>query len=463
MKRLAAAVTAVLCAAALAACQPKREAVECTVDGEPVVALLAQDAELRYRGSVDGCIRAEFTATVAADDIFQRYAVRMASLGWHYVAEAPNGRTFCRDAAPGPSHSVTMFVTPLGVMTMSIDPSCSVPSDRQAPVAQQWPLLWGRALSGQGANARVRPIALDGVVVTSGGGNTGPADIGGYGADGLRSWFEEVPAAVLREAANAHMVFLHLSNGMLVGLDGATGRLRWIVTEPAFADAAQFAADADHVYAVESSGFLVALDAADGKVAWRVPAGSAYAGPVVAGGLVITAGTAVTAYQASSGRRLWTSSTDLPVADALGADGESVFACSSAAHVGYAVSAKTGKLRWRTRFEECGPAMTPAGGAVYTVGRNLTGVDARSGRVLWPPVPVVIAQTPTVDGNVILVHDQNGYVVGVSAHSGQFVWRSVQTLVRPGDPDLTAADHVVYAIGDSSILAYDLRPPVVGR
>lgn len=456
MKRFTAAI-AVSCLVALAACQPKREPVVCTADAEPVVAMLSHSGELRYRGKAGSCVQAEFSVAFTAEDIYERFAVGMAALGWRYVAELPDQREFCHEEPVNPPNSMSLHVHD-GILMVFFDRGCRVGSEPLAVVPRQWPVLWGRALTGP---ARAPAVRL-GSVIAVGGADTGPSDLTGYDDEGSRRWFEQVPDAVVGEAANGDQLFLHLANGMLVGLDGATGHPRWVAEEPPFANSAPLAADANHVYAMDSSGFLVAWNAADGTVAWRVPSDSAYAGPIAGGGYVFTSGRAVTAYQASTGRRLWTAPAGLPAAAAIGTDGVSVFGCSSAARLGYALSAKNGKLRWRTRFEECGPAMTTGGGAVFTVGRDLTGVDARTGRALWPPRPIGVAQIPAFGGDRVYLHDHSDLVLGVDVRSGEATWWADGDRVRPADPGVTVAGGVLYAVGETMLEAYDTHPPGSG-
>ena len=199
-------------------------------------------------------------------------------------------------------------------------------------------------------------------------------------------------------AVASGLLAMTTEDGLLVGLDAATGKERWRVDVGSTTEAAI----ADGVVYVGKDGGVTALDAATGAAFWHAdtPTGD-YSGPVVADAVVyFYAGATLFALDAATGHRLWqTEARSFPVV----LDGVAY------AHLGYATSpfdnpdglvafdAQTGEQIWQTDHASAALPVV-IGDYLYwptsPQGDPVVMIDRATGEVVGE-VPV---ENPTYDG-----------------------------------------------------------------
>jgi outer membrane protein assembly factor BamB len=245
-----------------------------------------------------------------------------------------------------------------------------------------------------------------------------------------------------------------LDRGRLLGVDAATGRVRWRYPPQPGSLSWQHAATADGgIAAIGDRGTLVMLDRRDGTVRWSRPSRGRGLPKIftTAGDRVLRLDLgALEAYQAAGGRQLWRTpgvhrgqdfGAHLTVRD----DGVVVWEASSAATAVAAYRLDTGKQRWRLGGlrEPAVIGVGPAGVAVVSqIDRNqrheLLLVDPASGRVGWRrglPGPLDLDMNPAVDrlalvtgsGVVLVTRGPRGQapivLAAYGAGEGRVAWR----------------------------------------
>ncbi len=214
----------------------------------------------------------------------------------------------------------------------------------------------------------------------------------------------------------------------VLAVDPRTGRLRWRVRGPVGAMVAE--RDAVLVsWAGPSEAVTAALDPVTGRQRWRASVGATDAVVVArTGGTVVLRSSAGTLYGLgfSNGRRLWrldvADGGSTPVAAARGrllfraGDGDA-----------YAVDARTGKVAWRTAvgFGDHREAPAVDGSSLYVGGSSALAsyfwaLDLGTGRVRWRLATESPVETqPCVQGDLVLLGDDDGWVYAVDRRSGR--------------------------------------------
>jgi len=231
--------------------------------------------------------------------------------------------------------------------------------------------------------------------------------------------------------------------------------------------------------------------AADFTVAWRAKygAGSARsthitAPPIAAGGhiFVMDGAAKVTAYDAASGRQVWTVDAALRTrrnheawGGGLAYDNGRVFVSSGYRFVA-ALDASTGKKIWETRTDApVHAAPTVAGGRVFveSVDDDLLTFDEGTGALGWTyqalvePARILEATSPAVTADAVVVSFASGELLALQPANGNGLWSAVLSKSNrnsalseirdiPGRPVIYKGD--VYAISHSGLFAaIDLR------
>jgi outer membrane protein assembly factor BamB len=213
--------------------------------------------------------------------------------------------------------------------------------------------------------------------------------------------------------------------------------------------------DAAHREAWTATGLRAPLERA-----WTVAADPASA-PVVAGGLVIVStATAVSAYYAPTGKRVWTDPVSGPAE--LATDGARVFVATRSAIA--ALDAATGALRWAQAGGATGP--TVAGGRVWVGGASVRALDAATGKVAVSANTDVFAARPAVSGNRVYVTSAcDAYAL--NAQTGATIWHTgscaglgARTLLTGGA--VLAPEHAIYNASGGAVAFAGPAPGTAG-
>jgi outer membrane protein assembly factor BamB len=276
-------------------------------------------------------------------------------------------------------------------------------------------------------------------------------------ADGRQRWRLPLGGRVYDASLRAGMLVVRvgpLDDGLLLGVEAATGRVRWRYPPQPGPLSWQHLSTADGgIAAIGDRGTLVMLDRRDGTVRWSRPSRGRGLPKVftTAGDRVLRLDRgALEAYQAATGQLLWRT-PGVHRGQDFGAhltgrdDGVLVWEGSSAATAVAAYRLDTGAQRWRLGGlrEPAVIGTGPAGVAVVSrIDRNqrhqLLLVDPASGRVGWRqglPGPLDLDMNPAADrlalvttSEVVLVtRGPRGQapimVAAYRARDGRVAWR----------------------------------------
>jgi outer membrane assembly lipoprotein YfgL len=267
---------------------------------------------------------------------------------------------------------------------------------------------------------------------------------------------------------NGHLVALASSNGLVAVLDGRTGAELWRA-KLADAIAAGVGSDGRLVAVLTRQNDLVILES--GRELWRhKTSAQGFTPPLVAGGRVfhLAADRSVTAFDAASGRRLWTQQRPgealvLRQAGVLLAVGDTLVVGLGGRLVG--MNPGNGTTRWEA------PIATPRGTndverLVDVIGRVSREADMLCARAFQAAVACVNASrgnvlwTKPASGSVGLHGDEklvfgvesDGKVMAWQRADGQLAWSSEQLRYRGISTPLAVGRSVV--VGDASGLVH---------
>jgi outer membrane protein assembly factor BamB len=161
--------------------------------------------------------------------------------------------------------------------------------------------------------------------------------------------------------------------------------------------------------------------------------------PAAQEGRVYTAGMDgnVQALQLANGKRLWATSTKLPLSAGPGAGFGLVAAGSSEGDV-VALDASNGALRWKARVGAevmARPAIGEGRVIVHSVDGRVHALRSADGNVAWnyeqpsPRLTLRGSSPPVVVGEAVVVGFDNGKVVALALANGDVLW---ETTVSPG-------------------------------
>ncbi len=227
------------------------------------------------------------------------------------------------------------------------------------------------------------------------------------------------------------------------------------------------------------------------KLAWRSNIGFAsgkrnrnLAAPIVANGRVFTinAKSIVEAFDANTGKRIWSTKTAPKHEDdgsflggGIAFEDGRLFATGGFAQV-VALDAGTGKVIWRADAEApIHSAPTVNGGRVFaiTLENQVIAHATTTGKKLWTysgasaPTVLLGGAAPAVDGGVVIAPFTNGELSALRVDNGSALWNETVVAFRRTEaaaslPDIAARPAIdrgrVYAVGHSGILVgFDLR------
>lgn len=226
------------------------------------------------------------------------------------------------------------------------------------------------------------------------------------------------------------------------------------------------------------------------KKAWSVSIGEGssaerrlLAQPIVAEGKVFAMDTEnyVTAYEASSGKRLWRmivvpeEAEDDAFGGGLAYDSGKVYVTTGAAEA-LALDASKGDILWRqsvTAPVRSGPTVSASRVFAVSVDNQLHALDARDGGKLWTNAGIAEVasllggSSPAVEGTTVVAPYTSGELVALRIDNGRQTWADTLTAVRRVDAVSALADirglpvidrGRVYAISNSGrMAAIDIR------
>jgi outer membrane protein assembly factor BamB len=260
-----------------------------------------------------------------------------------------------------------------------------------------------------------------------------------YGAGTPRKavWKSPTGNAIEANAGTGNgMVYVGSTDNNVYAVNVATGKRAWSYQAGAVSAAPEAAGEV--VCVCTTAGHFYALRATSGTRAWDVDTGvpAVYKRTwAVDGGSVIltTDATAPQAYDAATGARGVSFSTQEPYLMALSAAGGILYALD-ALGILYAFHTASGSEIWRkqvlSRDDPPGTGLTIDGGSIYlgTVSGTLYKVAAAGGQVLWTYHPGSGMESDVAAaGGLVYLKDNNGTVHAINAATSKQVWTRTST------------------------------------
>lgn len=312
--------------------------------------------------------------------------------------------------------------------------------------------LWAAPLVGQ-ASQQPTPVVDQGIIYS-----TAPASVIALRAtDGSPVW-QTSPSALpgspvtAPQVANGSVyVGFNAIAATVYALDTRDGSIRWKHSEEHADVTSIMVADGDIYAAFGLSGSgvesttIMALSATDGAARWTYKVnGDADALAVTNNALVLNSQKlGLIALDTATGRLLWQggpgvhgdlSARPLVVANGVVYLSGTVFESYSSG-VALALDVRTGRERWRTVLESADVYISLAGSMLYVGGRNVYGLRASDGHVVWSYAAGTQFYQPVVAGGVVFVGSSSGgfslfgigggdFLNALDARTGQLYWRT---------------------------------------
>ncbi len=230
-------------------------------------------------------------------------------------------------------------------------------------------------------------------------------------------------------AATAKSVVAATNDGNAYGIDPATGEIAWRTTLPGGVSRS-VAANADMAF-VSAAGHVVALRATDGTIVWdaRVADSGEGGTPTVADGLVYAAtgfdpddpaATGVSVIDATSGELRWrhvSASQEVVFTPAV-VDGRAFMVSGDATVV--AVESSTGKLLWSHTTDgpnDALPSVAQETVYVATNGGSVQALDVATGEMRWQAPIEGVPYAPVITGGFVLVGTNRGVLYAIGNHT----------------------------------------------
>jgi len=211
------------------------------------------------------------------------------------------------------------------------------------------------------------------------------------------------------------------ADGSVAGLDPPTGRAIWRSAPSGFGAGA--AADGGVLYVAETTGGVAALDVRTGRLRWAASTPSVASTLLVLDSVVAGTPTASPSYAAGSftfaldkatGRLLWQANFDTQTYSRIAGQGDQVYVdvdlmtrTSTAGVAIYALAARSGRTLWRRAFpgQAIGGTIVAIGGLVYGIYPDgaLRALSPATGAVLWARTNLGFVTSVTPGPQVIYV------------------------------------------------------------
>ena len=346
----------------------------------------------------------------------------------------------------------------------------------------------GRALAGVRWHVTTEGDVIGSPAVAGGVVYVGSGDGTLYALDratGAVRWRVDAGSAIASSpAVGGGLVFVGTRDGRFLALDAAGGARRWEIrtgavmpwawghesgdvytSSPTYVDGTLvFGAGDGHVYAV---------DARTGRERWRAATeGRVRSTPAVADGRVYvgSADGRVYAFDLATGARRWRYDTEGARLESgrFGFDRRTVQSSPAVSggtvYVGardgflYAISADSGRLRWRADHEVSWVNASPAvrDGVVYvgsSDGQFVQALDAATGEERWRTRTGLVWSSPAIAGDVLYVGDGAGRVLALARGDGRLLWsfRTGSSVLSSPVPDgdalfVGSTDGAIYAL-----------------
>jgi outer membrane protein assembly factor BamB len=202
--------------------------------------------------------------------------------------------------------------------------------------------------------------------------------------------------------------------------------------------------DDDHVI-FGANGALVSLDPADGKVQWTTPqTGDPDAIVDRAGWVLVSAGSALGAFQAKDGSVIWQRTLGSAVVGKPALDGDAVFVLLADGSL-WRLAIATGETQWTTWLDATARPPFAANDRVYVSLSDglFLAFDQTHGHLLWPlhfGAPSI--GVPISDTAHVYVAIEDNSVRAVDRHIGNQRWQAPLTQ-RPASGPLLDGDYVL--------------------
>lgn len=331
--------------------------------------------------------------------------------------------------------------------------------------------LW-QATTGSNAGkdyVRINPYVDDAAVFVAGGRSASAWNK----TNGGRIWQTPIDEAITGGvSAGESSVFLGTGNGSAIALDAQTGKMRWTKRLSSEVLAVSPARNGVVVFRT-SDGRLHGLSAQSGEVLWQqlrqTPVLSLRGAgtPVVVGSMVIAGfdSGVITAFDMQSGRGLWEATLSTPrgssdidrmtdVDGKLKPLGEALFAASYNGQI-VGINMRNGSIGWAASYSSySGVDADPNGLYTSSAEGDVWKLDPQTGNPIWKLDDLQHRQptAPTLQGNYIVIGDQEGYLHWINSSNGQVAART-----RGDTGGYTVAPvqdgNVIYTFGRNGLLS----------
>ena len=184
----------------------------------------------------------------------------------------------------------------------------------------------------------------------------------------------------------------------------------------------------DTLLAALNSGMVVALDGATGKCLWQVQLGGPlWAAPALGADAVFVGdgGQGLVALELAGGTQRWQQDLGAPLRAVV--VGEGLVYAATARGTVLACSADSGSVRWRTELKVLPAAGMALVGGVLALGAadcSLYGVEAQTGQLRWQfSTEGVVSGAPAGSAGVFYAGSSGGYLYAVERETGRLAWK----------------------------------------
>ena len=212
------------------------------------------------------------------------------------------------------------------------------------------------------------------------------------------------------------------ADGDVAGLDPRTGSRVWRHSPPGSGGFGAGAAAGNGVlYVAQTSGRVAALDVPTGRLRWAAPAPSVASTLLVTGGVIAGTPTASPSYDAgqltfgldqATGRLLWKKNFDTETYSSIAGEGDQVFVhvnllngAVTAGNAIYALAARSGRTLWHRAFpsQSIGGTIYAAGGLLYACFQDgaLRALSPTTGADVWQSTALGAVDSITPGSRVV--------------------------------------------------------------